>query len=149
VDADLRRPGQHTLFGLSNERGFTDLFRDEAAFNRPPFQPVLGAASLQLLASGPLPPIPSQILLSKKMDSVLAHLAQLAEIVIFDAPPILAANDALLLASKVDAVLLVVRAGHARRDDVQAAKDRLQKVNARLIGAVLTNAPVSGAVQYA
>jgi non-specific protein-tyrosine kinase len=147
VDADLRRPAQHTLFGLNNDKGFTTMFRDDATFDRPPLQ-LVPNTSLQILTSGPLPPIPSQLLASKKMDEVIAKLATLAEVIIFDAPPIVAVNDASLLASKVDGVLLVVKAGGAKRDHVKAAKDRLEKVNARLIGAVLTNAPVDSALQY-
>ena len=147
VDADLRRPSQHTLLGLSNDSGFTDLFRNEGALDNPHFQAVPNT-SLQVLTSGPLPPIPSQLLASKKMDKIMAHLATLAEIVIFDAPPIIAVNDASLLASKVDGVLLVVRAGTTKRDHIKAAKDRLEKVNARLIGAVLTHARVDAALKY-
>jgi non-specific protein-tyrosine kinase len=72
----------------------------------------------------------------------------MAEMVIFDAPPIITVNDASLLASQVDGVLLVVRAGGDKRDHVKAAKDRLEKVNAHLIGAVLTNARVDATLQY-
>ena len=82
------------------------------------------------------------------MNVVMTHLASMAEIVIFDAPPIITVNDASLLASIVDGVLLVVRAGGAKRDYVKAAKDRVEKVNARLIGAVLTNAQVDTSLQY-
>ncbi len=148
VDADLRKPAQHTLFGLSNERGFTNLFRDDDAFKQPPLQAVPNT-SLRVLTSGPLPPIPSQLLASNKMAAVMAHLAGMADIIIFDAPPIITVNDASLLASKVDGVLLVVKAGGTKRDHVKAAKDRLEKVNARLIGAVLTNAPVDATLEYA
>jgi non-specific protein-tyrosine kinase len=147
VDADLRRPSQHTLFGLANEQGFTDLFRDSEALHSPPFQTVPDT-SLRVLTSGPLPPIPSQLLASKKMGEIVTHLASLAEIVIFDAPPVITVNDASLLASKVDGVLLVVKAGGTKREHVKAAKDRLAKVNARLIGAVLTNAQVDAALKY-
>ena len=147
VDADLRRPGQHTLFDLPNDAGFTNLFKDEDAFQNPPFQTVPNT-SLKVLTSGPQPPIPGQLLASQKMEAVLAHLSTLAEVVIFDAPPIITVNDASLLASKVDGVLLVVRAGGTKRDHVQAAKDRLDKVNAHLIGAVLTNAKADAALQY-
>jgi Mrp family chromosome partitioning ATPase len=87
-------------------------------------------------------------LASKKFDKVIAHLASLAEIVIFDAPPIITVNDASLLASQVDGVLLVIKAGGDKREHLKAAKDRLEKVNARLIGAVLTNARVDSALQY-
>ncbi|MBN1220145.1 MAG: CpsD/CapB family tyrosine-protein kinase [Anaerolineae bacterium] len=147
VDADLRRPMQHTLFNLSNEQGFTNFFKNDAAFNDPPLQTV-PHTSLRVLTSGPLPPIPGQLLASKKMAEVLARLTDMSEIVIFDAPPIITVNDASLLASLVDGVLLVVRAGSTKRDYVKAAKDRLEKVNARLVGAVLTNARVDKALRY-
>ncbi|RME78109.1 MAG: tyrosine-protein kinase family protein [Chloroflexi bacterium] len=144
VDADLRRPHQHTLFDLPNEQGFTDLFRDGTAMENPPLQSVPNT-TLKVLTSGPLPPIPSQLLASRKMGDVMARLSALAEVVIFDAPPVITANDASLLASRVDGVLLAVTAHHTRREHVKAAKDRLEKVNARLIGAVLTNAQVDAA----
>jgi capsular exopolysaccharide synthesis family protein len=147
VDADLRRPAQHTLFGLANEHGFTSMFKHEDAFGNPPLQAVPNT-SLHILTSGPLPPIPSQLLASKKMNDVISRLAEMAEIVIFDAPPVITVNDASLLASKVDGVLLVVRASGTKRDHVKAAQDRLEKVNARLIGAVLTNAQQDAALQY-
>ena len=147
VDADLRRPSQHALFGFANEKGFTNLFRDGEVLENPPFQRVANT-SLRLLTSGPLPPIPSQLLASQKMAEVIERLAALADIVIFDAPPLITVNDASLLAAKVDGVLLVVKASDTKRDHVKAAKDRLEKVNARLIGAVLTNAPVDAALRY-
>ncbi len=146
-DTQRRQPSQHTLFGLSNERGFTSLFRDDETLQNPPLQSIPNA-SLKVLTSGPLPPIPGQLLASKKINQVIAHLATLAEMVIFDVPPIITVNDASLLASQVDGVLLVVKAGSDKRDHVKAAKDRLEKVNARLIGAVLTNAHVDSALQY-
>ena len=147
VDADLRRPSQHTLFGLSNDNGFSNLFKDEEAFDNPPLQAVPNT-SLQVLTSGALPPIPGQLLASQKMSEVVAKLAGMADIVIFDAPPIITVNDASLLASQVDGVLMVVKAGGTKRDHVKAAKDRLEKVNARLVGAVLTNAKADAALQY-
>ncbi len=147
IDADLRRPSQHTLFGLPNDKGFTNLFRNSEALDNPPLQSVPNT-SLRLLTSGPLPSIPSQLLASQKMAEVIERLAALAEMVIFDAPPLITVNDASLLASRVDGVLLVVKAGDTKRDHVKAAKDRLEKVNARLIGAVLTNAPVDAALKY-
>lgn len=140
VDADLRRPSQHELFGLPNERGLSDMFRDENIFNAPPLQKIPNT-TLKVLTSGPLPPIPSQLLAARKMDEVIARLAQEADVVLFDAPPVVAVTDASLLASKVDGVLLVVKAGNTRRDHVRAAKGRLEKVNANLVGAVLLNAP--------
>jgi non-specific protein-tyrosine kinase len=147
VDADLRRPMQHTVFNLSNDQGFTDLFRDDETYNNPPLQSV-PKTSLQVLTSGALPSIPSQLLASKRMEAVINQLTSMADIIIFDAPPIITANDASLVASLVDGVLMVVRAGNTKRDYVKAAQDQLEKVNARLVGAVLTNAQVNTSLQY-
>jgi len=140
VDADLRRPRLHTIFGLSNERGLTDLFRGALSASEVPLQSIPNT-SLKVLTSGPLPSIPSQLLATRRMEEVIALLREQADMVLFDAPPLIAVTDASLLASKVDGVLLVVEAGNTRRDHVRAAKDRLDKVNAWLVGSVLLNAP--------
>jgi len=146
VDADLRRPAMHALFDLNNTRGFTDMFRDQAAFETPPLQAVPDT-TLQVLPSGPLPPIPSQILNSAKMTDVLNRLTELAKVVLFNAPPLMMVTDAALLASKVDGTLLIVKANVSKRDHVKAAKSRLEKVNANLIGAILSNAPVDASLK--
>ena len=146
VDADLHRPSLHTLFSLNNERGFTDIFRDEALFNEPPLQSISNT-SLQVLTSGPLPQLPSQILNSVKMREALKKLASLADIVLFNAPPLMTVADASLLASKVDGTLLVVKAKVSKRDHVKGAKSRLEKVNANLIGAVLSNAELDASLK--
>ena len=146
VDADLRRPSLHTIFGFNNNQGFTDMFRDESAFNSPPLQTV-AQTTLQVLSSGPLPQIPSQILHSAKMGKVLAHLQGLADMVLFNAPPLATVTDASLLASKVDGTLLVVRANTSKRDHVKEAKSRLEKVKANLIGAVLSNTQLDASLR--
>ncbi|MEN8098721.1 MAG: capsular biosynthesis protein, partial [Chloroflexota bacterium] len=68
-------------------------------------------------------------------------LESMADIVLFDAPPIMAVTDATVLGSKADGVLLVVRGGATRREHAIRAKELLEKVNVRIIGAVLENAP--------
>jgi non-specific protein-tyrosine kinase len=80
------------------------------------------------------------------MEQTIAHLAEHADLVMYDAPPVLAVTDAALLATRVDGTLLVVRAGGTRREHVQRAKDLLARVNARLIGAALTHANLDGSV---
>lgn len=146
VDADLRRPSQHELFSLPNEQGLSDLFLGEDALEEPPLQAIANS-TLKVLTSGPLPPIPSQLLAARKMDEVIARLSELADVILFDSPPVVAVTDASLLASKVDGVLLVVKANNTRRDHVRAAKDRLEKVNANLVGAVLLNAPFDASLE--
>lgn len=141
VDADLRRPTLHEVFGLSQEKGLTSLMMGEVPLNSPPLQ-ATGIEGLSILASGPLPPNPAELMGSRRMEEVIAALAERADQVLFDTPPVVAVTDAAVLATKVDGVLLVVSAGKTRRDNARSAVQRLQQINARLVGTVLTNVPM-------
>jgi capsular exopolysaccharide synthesis family protein len=140
VDCDLRRPTQHTLFDLDNTAGLTTMMLDEAAQSDPPLRetPVDG---LRVLPAGPAPPNPAELLGSRRMKETMATLLEQADVLLFDAPPVLAVTDALVLAVQTDGVLLVVKAGGTRREHVEQAKERLERVNARIVGAVLNGAP--------
>jgi len=146
VDCDLRRPSLHKLFGLGHREGLTTMMVDDNAMKAPPLQET-AVPGLSLLASGTLPPSPSDLLGSQRMDRVLAVLKEQADMVLLDAPPVLAVSDAAILATKADGVLLVVSAGQTRRESVQMAKTKLEKVNANLIGAVLTNVSLDTTLQ--
>ena len=146
VDCDLRRPMLHKLFGLSNDVGLTTMVRDEGLRDAPPLQETQ-VPGLWLLTSGPLPPNPSELLGSRRMEEIIATLKQQADIVLFDAPPITVVTDAAVLASKVDGVLLVFSAGRTKRDHARKAKALLEKVNARLIGVALNNVRFDSSLQ--
>lgn len=141
VDADLRRPSQHTLWGIPNERGLSNMMLEDALLANPPLVAVKDVAGLQVLPSGALPPSPADVLASQRMSEIIGLLKARADYVLFDAPPVLAATDAAVLGNKVDGVLLVVRAGKTRRDDANRARQALERVNVRVLGAALTNAP--------
>ncbi len=145
VDCDLRQPQQHAIWGIDNARGLTTMMLEAGAIAAPPLYPV-GVDNLSLLPSGTLPPNPADLLGSRKMDEVIGVLKARAEFVLFDAPPVLAVSDAVILGAKVDGVLLVVRAGYSRRDHAIRARDLLRQVNVRIVGCVLTNAPRDSAV---
>ncbi len=148
VDCDLRRPSLHQIFTARPTPGFTDMMRDDALMAKPPLQETQ-VPNLWLLTSGTIPPNPAELVGSRRMSDVIKHLQQHAEIVLFDAPPVIAVTDAAVLASKVDAVLLVVSAGKTKRDHAKKAKAMLDKVNAHLIGTVLTNVKGEGSMyQY-
>lgn len=147
VDADLRRPRQHEIFGVSNERGLTTMFVDPEAMANPPLVDV-GVENLWLLPSGPLPPNPADLLGSRRMDEVLAALRARADFLLFDAPPVVAVTDAAVLGRKADGVLLVMTAGRTRRDHALQAKELLERAHVRLVGVVLTNVPVSWTRRY-
>jgi capsular exopolysaccharide synthesis family protein len=138
VDCDLRRPTLHNIFNLKNDVGLTTMVVDDAAMESPPLRDT-GVEGLQLVSSGPLPPNPSELLGSRRMEEIIAALLERADVVLFDAPPVVAVTDAAVLATKVDGVLLVVNAGGTKRDYARTAKARLEKVNANLLGAVLNN----------
>jgi non-specific protein-tyrosine kinase len=146
VDADLRRPHLHKLFGLQNDAGLTS-WMGEAARGKDVSSTPLAlqetrVANLHVLTSGPVPPNPAEILASQRMVELLEKLRGMAEYVLFDTPPIIAVTDAAVLAPRTDGVLLVVNAGKTRRDLAIKARDMLRQVNANLLGVVLNNATV-------
>ena len=145
VDCDLRKPGQHTLWGLPNDRGLTTMLLDSEAMQHPVLQSV-GVDNLQVLTSGPLPPNPADVIGSRRMDDVIAALKAKADYVLFDSPPVLAVTDAALLGHKVDGIVLVLRAGSSRRDHAARAKEELERVKVPIVGTVLVNAPRDAAV---
>lgn len=144
VDCDLRRPSLHTVFGVDNGVGLTNLAIGDLP-DKIPLQDT-SVPNLRLLPSGPLPPNPSELLGSKRMDKILEMLKSGADFVLFDCPPILAVTDAAVLARKVDGVLLVVSAGKTKREHASKAKLLLDKVNANVVGVVLNNAKFDNAL---
>ncbi len=146
VDADMRRPRLHELFHLNNDRGLATALTEEGN-DLPIF--ATDIPNLHVMPAGPTPTNPADLLASVRMNDVLTQLKQKADVILFDAPPLVAVTDGALLAAKVDGVLLVARAGHTRRELVEKAQDILQKVKANLIGSVLTNAAVdTGVYKY-
>jgi non-specific protein-tyrosine kinase len=114
--------------------------------NSPPPLQSTEVENLQLLTSGAKPPNPADLLGSNKLDKVIERLLETADIVLFDAPPVIAVTDAAVLGSKVDGVLLVVQAGKTRRDHAERAKEMLEKANVHIIGVTLTNAPKDSSI---
>lgn len=136
VDADLRRPVQHKMFGIPNNVGFTAALVDG---NPGPGEHLQQTAieGLRVMTTGPLPPNPSELLGSQRAKGMIELLKEQADVLIFDSPPVLAVTDAAVLASQVDGVLLVVDAGATRRGLAVQAVERLRKVGANVLGAVL------------
>ncbi len=138
VDTDLRRPALHELFGAQMSPGLTDAMM--AAAGDLPLQKT-AVENLWLLSSGPKPPNPADLLGAERMAQIIAQLTEQADIVLFDAPPVMAAADAAILGARVDGVLLVIQAGKTRRDHSERARETLEKSRAHVVGAALTNAP--------
>ncbi|MCY4145329.1 MAG: CpsD/CapB family tyrosine-protein kinase [Chloroflexi bacterium] len=147
VDADLRQPQQHQIWGLENPQGLSQMMVDDAALSDPPLRDS-HVDNLQVLCAGELPPNPADLLGGRRMGDIIAALKQRADYVLFDSPPVLAATDAALLGIKLDAALLAVRAGDTRRDQAAQARQALERVHVRIVGAVLTNAPRENQTTY-
>lgn len=149
VDADLRQPTQHTIFRVPNMTGLTDLLLspkvtiEDQLINT-------GYDNLKLITSGALPPNSSELLNSQRMRALTELLRGYADVILFDTSPLLMVTDALVLSSHVDGTILVVKAGRTRRAALQETIDRLEKVNAHLLGGVMNQiSPSSESYYYA
>ncbi len=136
IDADLRRPSLHTLFGVDRQEGLSNLWLVEQAQ-----LPLLDTAApgVRLLAAGGAPSNPLEVLASRRFDQVLALARAEADFVLVDTAPAGVLADAAVLAPRLDGMLLVVSAGRTKRDLARRAREQLERVNANLLGVVLTD----------
>ncbi len=140
VDVDFRRPGLHEVFRLDNLQGVSSLLAsrnlrvsDVARRSED--------GNFWIVTSGPIPPNPAELAVSRRMAEVIALLREAADFVIFDGPPILAAADAASLARQLDGTIVVVQAGRTRRASLRAALSALERVGARTLGTVVNRLP--------
>jgi len=147
VDSDLRRPALHRFFGVGNGTGLTTLLLSEGPELDGCLKPT-AFENLWVLPSGPQPPNPSELLGSRRFESVLQSLKQSADVIVMDSPPTLAVADASILASRVDGTLLVVDSGRTRAGSVQRAKEALSRAKTNLLGAVLNKLTQRGRGYY-
>ncbi len=143
VDCDLRHPMQHEIWGISNEHGISNVLMegDELSTND------VGVDHLSVVAAGPRPDNPADLLGSTAMENLVAGFRQKAEFVLLDSAPVLPVTDAALLSVYTDGVLLVLSAGVSRRAHAERACEMLDQVGARIVGAVLNNAPVDSSMK--
>ena len=147
VCCDLRRPRIHEFFGLPNDIGFTSVLLGEVPLWAA-VQKVPGIEGLSLLASGPLPPNPSELLSSARTAEVLLPLQAEGNLVLVDSPPVLPVTDALVLSQHVDATLLVCVVGRTGKKDLARASELLQQVDAPVVGTVLNGVSATGSYGY-
>jgi succinoglycan biosynthesis transport protein ExoP len=137
VDADLRRPVQHSLFGVPNNVGLTNYLTSELRLEeviRPS-----GVENLSIMPSGILPSDAVGILNSQRMSDMIVDLKNRFDIVFFDSPPILGVSDASVLASEVDLTVIVVQHRRFPRSMLQRVKQAVQNVGGTILGVVLNN----------
>lgn len=136
VDTDLRRPSIHEIFQIPNLGGITDLLcspelKISSQLRKTPVE------NLQVITCGVIPPNPSELLASRRMGELILNLTELADIVLYDSPPVLPVTDASILSNRVDGVILVVQAGKTRRKLVRQSISYLKRAEANVLGLVL------------
>jgi capsular exopolysaccharide synthesis family protein len=136
VDADLRRPSLHRALHLPNEHGLADVLGETIDW---PHACRNVSDALAVMPSGSSPANPSSLLNSRSMETLLQRSREATDLVLIDAPPVLAVSDSLRLTSLVDAVILVVRAGLTQRRNLIRAKAQLEKVGATVAGVVIND----------
>jgi polysaccharide biosynthesis transport protein len=135
IDCDLRRPKIHNIFGVSRERGMTNLLVGSDGIEKTVVHSQV--PNLDLLPSGPLPPNPSEMLGSERMGGLLKGLKKHYDRILIDSPPITAVTDSMILSKYVDGVVVVIRAGHTVKDVARNSVNQLQAVGAHILGGVL------------
>lgn len=146
VDADLRKPTVHYTFRLANLTGLSNVLIGEstleAATNRTDME------NLDVLTCGPIPPNPSELLASKRMEDILRNANQLYDFIIFDTPPALIVTDARVLSNIVDGAVLVTRSGETNLEDASKVVEMFQDSKAKFLGAVLNGREKSNSTYY-
>jgi tyrosine-protein kinase Etk/Wzc len=137
IDADLRRPSAHVLFGAELGPGLGDMLAGEHAFHVDAAK--TGIDNLSLITAGTASKPPSELLGSPGMASLLQTMRKHYDIVLIDSPPVMAAPDAVTMAPLCDAVLTVASSGRTDRRALQAAQDALRAVGVQRGGVVLTH----------
>lgn len=135
IDANLRVPSQHALFGLGAYRGLSELLAGRAGM--PAIVRIPAFPNLSVLGAGAVPPNPAELLSNTATPARLEGLIEHYGIVLVDTPPAQDSADAEVVAARTGAVLLVLRQDHTRLAAAAAFKTRLTGVGAALIGTVL------------
>lgn len=137
LDADLRQPHLHQVMKLENSGGLTDLLMRKKSIPNV-IQKIEDIELLSIISSGILPPNPTELLSSEKMDRLLEKLTENQDVLIIDSPPSIVA-DAQVLAAKVDAVLLVIQPGKTQKKIAKTTVEVFKRANARIIGVVMNH----------
>lgn len=149
IDADMRRPRLHSIFGIDNSVGLSMLLSSELndeEIDRGIRQDE--SSQLYLMTSGPIPPNPAELIGSEQMRTLMRMLQQKFTHVVVDSPPIASFTDGVLIASLVDGVILVVNAGKSSRQVVRRSRQLLMEIGAKIFGVVLNKVDLSTKENY-
>lgn len=146
IEGDLRRPGLSQVLGLDRSVGLTSVLAGRLPLPRATQS--WGGGAFEILASGPIPPNPSELLASKQMSSILDECRARYDIVLIDTSPVLPVTDAVSLAPQCDSTVLVCRFKKTSQNQVATAVERLRAVSVVPAGTIMTMVPRSGGFGY-
>lgn len=136
IDADLRRPSIHKTLGMGPKTGLSNVLTGNATLQQAVVRSSI-LPTLFVLTAGTPPPNPAELLASSNMKDILAELRSEYDHIIVDTPPTLSVTDAVVMSTRADAVVLVIRSGQTTKQALRRARDLLMQVNARVAGVLL------------
>ena len=137
IDCDLRLGRIHKIFGVSNDKGFSNLLASQSVVNCADFIKKTPIPNLYVIPRGTVPPNPSELLNSTNTKRIINFLRENFSRIIFDGVPINGLPDSLIMASLVDRVVLVTEVGYTKIDELMEAKKALEKIDANIAGVVV------------
>lgn len=147
IDCDLRRGRQYEIFGVSNNKGLSNVLISD--LDGVKIQTVkTKLPKVYLLPGGTIPPNPSELLESQKMADVVRMLEQDYDILLFDCPPVIGLSDTLIVTKYVDSTVLVTAYKSTQADLLKKSVKALEAVNARIAGVIFNRVPVQGNGYY-
>jgi capsular exopolysaccharide synthesis family protein len=136
IDGDLRKPSLHRLANAHNNKGFSNLLAGLDTIENT--LQVSDIPNMSVIAAGPLPPNPAELLSGPKLAELVTELAKRFDIVVVDAPPVLGLADTILIGAATDATLFVIEANGSHHGHAKAAVRRLLSSGVTMIGALLS-----------
>jgi len=136
IDADLRRPSIHKTLGMGPKMGLSNVLTGNATIQQATVRSSI-LPGLFILPAGTPPPNPAELLASTNMRDVLTELLEQYDHIVVDTPPTLSVTDAVVMSTRADAVVLVIRSGQTTKQALRRSRDLLMQVNARVAGVLL------------
>lgn len=146
IDGDMRKPTQHYIFDLPNNSGLSNLIINRATYSESIKETKID--NLAILTAGPTPPNPSELIASRHFDEIYNELLNHYDFIVIDTPPINTVTDAQIYAQTVKNCALVVDAEKNNKNEVKKAKDLIEKVGGKLLGAILNKMPLDKTSSY-
>lgn len=140
IDCDLRKPSVHKAFHILNIKGLTNVIAENMDYHE--ILNSVGIPNLDILTSGPTPPNPSELLGSTRMQVFIKKVLEEYDVIILDSPPVLPVSDAMVLSQLADRVIFVTRYGKTTYDEAENAKQGMENVGAKILGAVMNDIPI-------